>query len=489
MLRTVCIALLSVVATVRNPLAAPVTPRVASDPGEKEAQEAANFALTLYNEESHESRYVKLLGVKALDDETGFGTAYTLEFYIGQTDCLKSKQSFSNYTELQRQCAFKSGGTVHLCSLEIGRVDHPVKGEKLERLSNFSCVRMLPTELSAFNGGEDDFDRKLMLRFNSVRILNMIYPKTAEEKKTWSDFKSFAREHGRWYDTEAEFVKRFEIFKVNMKTVKMLQENEQGTAVYGATKFADMTPEEFRRFYLTPVWKRNSNFPAKKAVIPTAKLPEHWDWREHNAVTDVKNQKTCGSCWAFATTANIEGVWSVKKGELLSLSEQELVDCDLLDEGCNGGLPWNAYKEIERLGGLETENDYSYSGNRGRCKFDRSKIKVYINDSVELPQDEDKIAAYVQANGPVAIGINAFAMMFYKHGISHPWSFMCNPSALDHGVSIVGFSTQKSRRGAKPYWIIKNSWGTGWGEDGYYLLYRGAGVCGVNQMVTSVIVH
>ncbi|KHJ41449.1 cystatin domain protein [Trichuris suis] len=291
MLLTACVALLLVAATLANPAVPLATPRVASDPGDKEAEEAAHFALTLYNEESDETRYVKLLGIKALEDETGTGTAYTLQFYVAQTECLKNKKSFSNYSEVQRQCAFRNGGRVHLCTLEIGRTEHPLKGETLERLSNFSCIRMLPADSSSLSEGEDDLDRKLLLRFNSIRLLNLIYPKTAEERKVWAEFKNFLTEHGRWYDTEAELFKRFDIFKVNMKTVKMLQENEQGTAVYGPTKFSDLTPEEFKRFYLTPVWKRNANFPVKKAVIPLAdKLVDHWDWREHNAVTDVKNQ-------------------------------------------------------------------------------------------------------------------------------------------------------------------------------------------------------
>ncbi|XP_070535999.1 cathepsin L-like [Ptychodera flava] len=296
-------------------------------------------------------------------------------------------------------------------------------------------------------------------------------------------FNDFIQKYGKKYSTE-EFDFRFRVFKSNLAKAEQLQQNEQATGQYGVTKFMDLTEDEFKKFYLTPVWPApgvNSQPPAKLK----GEAPESFDWRDHNAVTEVKNQGTCGSCWAFSTTGNIEGQWAIKKKQLISLSEQMLVDCDKLDEGCNGGLPTNAYAEIMRMGGIMTETDYPYKGVDSSCKFNRTMAKIYINGSMNISQDEGEIANWLAANGPISIGINANAMQFYFGGISHPWKIFCNPENLDHGVLIVGYGTKDGT----PYWIIKNSWGKDWGEQGYYLAYRGGGVCGLNEMCTSAIIN
>ncbi|XP_015686035.1 cathepsin F-like, partial [Protobothrops mucrosquamatus] len=124
---------------------------------------------------------------------------------------------------------------------------------------------------------------------------------------------------------------------------------DQGTAEYGVTKFSDLTEEEFHSTYLNPLLAKLPGRPMKVASIPNGSFPEEWDWRDHGAVTGVKNQGDCGSCWAFSVTGNIEGQWYLRKGTLLSLSEQELVDCDVIDKACGGGLPSNAYEAIEKL--------------------------------------------------------------------------------------------------------------------------------------------
>lgn len=180
----------------------------------------------------------------------------------------------------------------------------------------------------------------------------------------------------------------------------------------------------------------------------------------------------------------------MQSGKLVSLSEQELVDCDKMDDGCNGGLPDNAYRAIEQMGGLELESDYPYEGVDEKCMFNKTLAKVQISGAVNITKNETGMAQWLVHNGPISIGINANAMQFYMGGISHPWKMLCNPTNLDHGVLIVGYGIKDYPLFHKklPYWIVKNSWGKSWGEQGYYRVYRGDGTCGVNQMASSAVI-
>ncbi|XP_035826540.1 uncharacterized protein LOC101857656 isoform X2 [Aplysia californica] len=306
---------------------------------------------------------------------------------------------------------------------------------------------------------------------------------TSECAKYKDEFLKFKATYNRLYEGPEE-TQRFQVFCENMKKVETIQSMERGTAKYGVTQFADLSEEEFSKQYLG----LKPTAPVRQlpmAKIPDGPIPESWDWRKHNAVTPVKNQGSCGSCWAFSTTGNIEGQWAIQKNKLVSLSEQELVDCDKLDEGCNGGLPSNAYEAIMGLGGIETEGEYKYEGRDDKCRFDKSEVAVKLTGAVNISKDEAEIAAWLYHNGPISIGINAFAMQFYWGGIAHPWKFFCNPKSLDHGVLIVGYGVEDN----EPYWIIKNSWGPSWGREGYYYVYRGDGTCGLNTMCTSATVE
>ncbi|XP_076268533.1 uncharacterized protein LOC143201400 isoform X2 [Rhynchophorus ferrugineus] len=304
-------------------------------------------------------------------------------------------------------------------------------------------------------------------------------------------FTRFVKEYSKDYNNYEEYQYRLKVFKQNLAKIHSLNKMEEGTAEYGITKFADLTEAEFSKLHgYRPDLQSENELPFMNADIPDVKIPSEFDWRNKKAVTEIKDQGMCGSCWAFSVTGNVEGQYAIKYGKLLEFSEQELVDCDKSDQGCNGGLMDNAYRAIESMGGLETESDYPYEGEDETCRLNTNKTVVNLKGAVNISQDETDMAKWLVQNGPISIAINANAMQFYMGGISHPIKILCNPNNLDHGVLIVGYGvhTYKLFNKTLPYWIVKNSWGTSWGEQGYYRVYRGDGTCGLNQTPSSAIV-
>jgi C1A family cysteine protease len=239
----------------------------------------------------------------------------------------------------------------------------------------------------------------------------------------------------------------------------------------GVNQFADLTNEEYRTMYMS----RYNRTTERNTAWLDAPEADSVDWRSKGAVTPVKNQGQCGSCWSFSTTGSTEGAHAIASGTLVSLSEQQLMDCSTKygNQGCNGGLMDNAFKYIVANGGLDTEEDYSYTARDGLCNKEKEAKKVVsITGFKDVPQDnEDQLAAAV-ATGPVSVAIEADQQGFqlYKSGV---FSGACG-TQLDHGVLVVGYTAD--------YWIVKNSWGATWGEEGYINMKRGAskaGICGI----------
>ncbi|XP_029368247.1 cathepsin F [Echeneis naucrates] len=429
-----------------------------SDPGLKKA---LDFAEERYNRGSNAMHFRRVSQFISATKQLVKGIRYTITVEVSNTQCKKSAmlRTCDFYPETQKL-------KTELCVFEVW--DVPWQGTLT--LLKQKCMPKVESQVEETNKVEDPSTSQASKE--SVELLG--------------HFKEFMVKFNKVYSSQEETDRRLQIFHENLKMANKLQALDQGSAEYGVTKFSDLTEEEFRSTYLNPLlsqWTLQRHM--KQAPPARGPAPASWDWRDHGAVSPVKNQGMCGSCWAFSVTGNIEGQWFLKNGKLLSLSEQELVDCDGVDQACRGGLPSNAYEAIEKLGGLETETDYSYTGQKQTCDFATNKVAAYINSSMELSKDEKEIAAWLAENGPVSVALNAFAMQFYKRGVSHPFKIFCNPWMIDHAVLLVGYGERKGI----PFWAIKNSWGEDYGEQGYYYLYRGSNACGINKMCSSAVVN
>jgi len=338
----------------------------------------------------------------------------------------------------------------------------------------------------------------LVALFCAVNALSFV-PGTHPQ---FEKFASFMKTYNKQYSSREEFETRFKIFVDNVQRIDQLNARST-TAKYNVTRFSDMTVEEFRSYpcgvdklsELTP--KRpgfKPNYADLKADLAAIAAPSSWDWTTNGAVTPIKDQGQCGSCWAFSTIGNIEGVNFLANKQLIGLSEQEEVDCSTTSYGCGGGWPFWAMSDIldssSIKGGVDTESGYPYTAEDGTCSYSTSDegtaitaYKSYCTEETDAC-DEDAMATLLYATGPLSACLDATPMQSYSGGIDNPTD--CDPNAIDHCITIVGYGTD-SASGLK-YWKIKNSWGTSWGESGYYFLIRGTGACGINKVITVATV-
>jgi C1A family cysteine protease len=246
-------------------------------------------------------------------------------------------------------------------------------------------------------------------------------------------------------------------------------------------KFSDMTADQFYGMYTggfnsTLHTSRTYSKNPLHVVKDQASLPSSVDWVSAGAVTPVKDQGQCGSCWAFSTTGALEGAYKVAGNSLTSLSEEHLVQCDTVDQGCNGGLMDNAFTFVKN-NGIATESSYPYtsgSGTIGTCQ--KTTSAVTITGYTDVTSGDENALQSAVAQQPVSIAIEAdrSAFQLYSSGVLD--SILCGKQ-LDHGVLVVGYGTDDSS--GKDYWKVKNSWGASWGESGYIRMVRGKNMCGL----------
>jgi C1A family cysteine protease len=329
--------------------------------------------------------------------------------------------------------------------------------------------------------------------------------------ETVSLFRSWAESHDKEYTTEEEAMERLRIWLENH--VRIDAHNNQvpkPSFLLGHNEFSDMTNDEFNQRFSLGKYSRTGNAELAKqhaqelltgegSSSQTARhleeqspleLPDHVDWIALGGVTPVKNQGACGSCWAFSTTGALEGAKFIRTGELVPLSEQNLLDCDHKDLGCRGGLMDNAFKFDEKSGGLCSEEDYPYEAKQGRVCNPGNCTDVpgtIVSTFYDVPpgKESNLMAALAMQPVSVAIQANQFVFQFYKSGVLTDDS--CGKQAeLDHGVLAVGYGLDTETD--EPFWIVKNSWGDKWGEDGYIRMSRNSkndyGMCGILKMAS-----
>jgi C1A family cysteine protease len=250
-------------------------------------------------------------------------------------------------------------------------------------------------------------------------------------------------------------------------------------------KFADLTGDEFAAKYTGGFKKPKRNLREQSVTfVNTTALPASVDWEAKGAVTPIKNQQQCGSCWAFSTTGSVEGAWFISKGQLVSLSEQQLVDCSGPEgnQGCNGGLMDYAFQYIIDNKGITTEAAYPYTAADGTCASKGKPVAATLSGFKDVTANSETalLTAVVQQPVSVAVEADQSVFQFYSGGVM---TSSCG-TALDHGVLAVGYGTDAANGG--DYYKVKNSWGETWGEKGYIRLGRGAkfnpsGQCGIQM--------
>jgi len=306
-----------------------------------------------------------------------------------------------------------------------------------------------------------------------------LYSEQAPSEMALQDmFTSFMKQYSKAY-SHAEFSSRFEQFKANVETIRLHNTLSNDSYTMGLNEFSDLSFDEFKGKYFGYNHIERGYARSKNLHKDVGAAPASVDWRTSNAVTPVKDQGQCGSCWAFSTTGSIEGAWVLQgKHSLVSLSEQQLMDCSIPygNLGCNGGLMDNAFEYVIANKGICTEASYPYTNppKTTRCNTSCAKVAT-ISSYKDIPSgNEASLKDAVGNYGPVSVAIEAdqTGFQFYSGGV---FNGVCGTN-LDHGVLAVGYGTDSG----SDYWLVKNSWGTSWGENGYIRMIYGKNECGIS---------
>jgi len=330
-------------------------------------------------------------------------------------------------------------------------------------------------------------------------------------------FDAYVAKYQKSYASDAtEYARRFDIWTKNVAAIQKEQAElrlKGDKPWMGVNQFTDMTAEEFKNSGY--IQKRSfkvgggdvdavsclaNGVEFDPSTVDVKAAPDSFTWLGKGVVSPIQDQGQCGSCWAFSTISAVESALAIKSGNLTKLSEQEIVDCStacvlemgqqVCNQGCNGGWPWSALTDLISWKGEELETLYPYTAVDGTCarKAENTILPIQNYTCLSGPKlaDEAVMAAFLAANGPLSIAMDAGILQSYKSGIIKPGRLFdkCSKTQLDHAINIVGYGVE----GTTNFWIVRNSWGTSWGESGYFRIVRGEGACGLNAGVVFPLV-
>ncbi|XP_004591922.3 procathepsin L-like [Ochotona princeps] len=288
----------------------------------------------------------------------------------------------------------------------------------------------------------------------------------------WSQWKT---QHGRVYAQDEEGQRRA-VWEKNMRLIdEHNEEYSQGKRSFSLAMnaFGDMASEEFGQMMNGFVYKEQRTGELFSEPL-SLQVPSSLDWREKGYVTPVKDQRRCGSCWAFSATGALEGQMFRKTGRLISLSEQNLIDCSQPqgNGGCRGGLAYQAFRYVKENGGLDSEDSYPYEGRNLPCRYNPRNSVANVTGFVRIPAREEALMKAVATVGPIAVALDAShpSFQFYKEGIYYEPD--CRRKHLNHALLVVGYGFEGSEMDNNTYWLVKNSWGQKWGMHGYFKLAK-----------------
>jgi len=310
----------------------------------------------------------------------------------------------------------------------------------------------------------------IFMVFVAINCVHSFLNLRSDFKNYWLSYKSLYRKN---YESQLEDFARRMIWQNNLlKIQKHNIEFDLGLHTYtmGVNQFTDLTFEEYSKFLNPMNYSKEFNKGSTYLKpINSYQLPSQVDWRTQGYVTPVKNQGQCGSCWSFSATGALEGQHFRSTKQLVSLSEQNLVDCSQSygNAGCNGGWPFQAFQYIKGNGGIDTESSYPYEAVDGKCRFSSQNIGATCAGFHKIPPSEAELQDAVANQGPISVCIDASHSSFqsYQSGV---YNEPACTSMIDHAVLVVGYGTENGQ----DYWLVKNSWGAAWGMNGYIKMSR-----------------